>query len=446
MSITAGVPAIDHHSHASAYQSGGRYRSVQDHADHFNTGHLESRIPSAVYREYVQARNVHDTAALETLDQQYGIQALLDEGRQFRSTTFFATALRKGSSLLYNSSDESKFEELGEQLRDGGVAAPYDTAAEVANTPTLLVDVKSIDAASWDPRRYRQIIRIDPYLYPFGFDPRDDRGTEADRFLNIFAGVRGDEMRASGLDDVPRTLDGWEAFVLESLARRRQGGAIGYKIVSAYVRTLAFTRAIRSDASREFEKLARGEAGDRGVLADYLVTRIAVEAGEHRVPIQIHTGMGHPEPGMYVRNADPLNLESWLLQPELNQVSIVLIHGAYPFTSHAAALAQTYGNVYLDFSWMPYLHHEHLRLKLVEWMEILPANKLLFGSDTGLPEFHVAAAHFAREALDAALQSGMQRNVWTAGQADFLAERILFQNASDLYSLGSTTPRSTHSL
>ena len=143
--------------------------------------------------------------------------------------------------------------------------------------------------------------------------------------------------------------------------------------------------------------------------------------------------MGHPEPGMRISNGEPFLLETFLNIRSLNRLKVTLLHGGYPYSSQLAALAQTYGNVFLDFSWMPYLHHFYLRQKLTEWLEILPANKLLFGSDAGAPEFHVASAHFARQALNHVLNDGVQRGVWNAQQVDWLARRALHDNAAQLH-------------
>lgn len=138
---------------------------------------------------------------------------------------------------------------------------------------------------------------------------------------------------------------------------------------------------------------------------------------------------------MRVANSAPFLLEKLLDTPSLNRLRVCLLHGGYPFSSHVAALAQTYGNVFVDFSWMPYLHHYYLRTKLAEWLEILPANKLLFGTDTSAPEFHVAAARYAREALNHVLHDGHARGVWDAKQVEWLARRILFENTAEVYGI-----------
>jgi predicted TIM-barrel fold metal-dependent hydrolase len=82
---------------------------------------------------------------------------------------------------------------------------------------------------------------------------------------------------------------------------------------------------------------------------------------------------------------------------------------------------------------MPYLHHFYLREKLSEWLEILPANKLLYGSDTSAPEFHVAAASYTRASLNHVLDDGYVRGVWDARQVEWLARRILYENTADVY-------------
>ena len=183
--------------------------------------------------------------------------------------------------------------------------------------------------------------------------------------------------------------------------------------------------------------LASGAAVDRAPMENFIVRRLSQYAADHGIPMQIHVGMGHPEPGMLIANSAPFLLEPFLNTPSLNRLKVILLHGGYPFSSDLAALAQTYGNVFIDFSWMPYLHHYYLRTKLAEWLEILPANKLLYGSDTSAPEFHVAAMRYTRESLNHVLHDGHQRGVWDAKQVDWLARRILFENTAEVYRIES---------
>jgi predicted TIM-barrel fold metal-dependent hydrolase len=149
--------------------------------------------------------------------------------------------------------------------------------------------------------------------------------------------------------------------------------------------------------------------------------------------MQIHTGFGHTEPGLRISTADPLMLEEFIGDPSLNTLKIILIHGGFPFSSHLTALAQMHGNVHLDFSWMPYLQHHTVSRVLEEWLELLPANRVMFGTDTGSPEIHVSSTRRARLALDRVLESGVSDRLWTPRQANLLAERVLHRNLCDVY-------------
>ena len=56
-------------------------------------------------------------------------------------------------------------------------------------------------------------------------------------------------------------------------------------------------------------------------------------------------------------------------------------------------------------------------------------------------EFHVAAAYYARQALNHVLHDGVQRGVWDATQVDWLARRILWENTAEAYGLDTSAFR-----
>ena len=432
--ITAGMPAIDHHSHASI----SRFRTVEQIERNFATAHLEANVPPDVYDAFIAARNRGDEATLNQLESDHRTETLMQEGLAFRSTTFFSRALREGCKQLYGPAED--WDALMRVAREWGARGPsfsYDQATNVANTPIVLTDVAYIDRAIWNRECYRQIARIDPYLYPFHAGQVPGRGTEFQRFHGVFSAVLHSELKHYGLEGPPADLDRYLQFVDASLQRRMSEGAIGLKIVSAYVRSIDFGPATHAEAAEIYGAMASGRVVDSTPLENYIVRRLAQYAADSRIPMQIHVGMGHPEPGMLVANTAPLKLEAFLNTRSLNRLKVILLHGGYPFSSHVSALAQTYGNVYLDFSWMPYLHHFYLRTKLSEWLEILPANKLMYGSDTSAPEFHVSAASYARGSLNHVLHDGYLRNVWDLRQVDWLARRILFENAAEVYGIDS---------
>ena len=429
--ITAGIPAIDNHSHASM----ARFRTLDQIDRHFSTAHLEANVPAEIYDAFIAARNMGDARVLAQLEATHRTETLLQQGVALRSTTFFARSLREGHARLYGM--QATEEQRMATAHEWNARSPshiYDQALQVANTPIVLADVSYIDRAVWDPQRYRQVMRIDPYVYPFHDGQSQLRGTEFQRFHAGFAAVLHKELQRHGMEQPPRGFDDYLQFVDASVRQRVRDGVVSLKIASAYVRPIDFRPASHEDAAAAYAALAAGQAdADRRPLENFIVQRLAQFAADHALPVQIHVGMGHPEPGMRIANGDPFLLETFLNIRSLNRLKVTLLHGGYPYSSEMAALAQTYGNVFLDFSWMPYLHHFYLRQKLAEWLEILPANKLLFGSDAGAPEFHVAAAHYARQALNHVLHDGVERKVWNAQQVDWLARRTLYENAAELH-------------
>jgi len=430
--ITSGMPAIDHHSHASM----SRYRTVEQIERNYATAHLEANVSPEVFEAFIAARNRGDSAELDELEARHGTETLLKQAVTFRSTTFFSTALKEGCRQLYGPA--VNWDALMRVQREWGTKHPsfaYDHATKVANSPIVVTDVPFIDRAIWNRETYRQVARIDPYLYPFHSGKAPGRGTEFQRFHGVFASVLAAELKHYGLDRPPADLDRYLAFVDASVQRRIAEGAIGLKIVSAYVRPIDFGVSSYEDAAGVYRDLALGRVAESAVLENFIVRRLAQYAADHRIPMQIHIGMGHPEPGMRIANSAPLLLESLLDTRSLNRLKVILLHGGYPFGSDLAALAQTYGNVFIDFSWMPYLHHFYLRQKLTEWLEILPANKLLYGSDTSAPEFHVAAASYTRGSLNHVLHDGYVRKVWDTKQVEWLAQRILFENTAEVYGI-----------
>ena len=92
-------------------------------------------------------------------------------------------------------------------------------------------------------------------------------------------------------------------------------------------------------------------------------------------------------------------------------------------------------NVYLDFSVLPSLFALPLMRWLEEWLELLPRNKLLFGSDASSPELYYTAAVNGRRQLGRALDNVVAGAGLSRHEAAAVAERVLYRNAVELYGL-----------
>ena len=439
LEITGTVPAVDHHSHAAYVRPGERLDTFDALETEILAGYVESRMPAEAYPQCGGATRRGDPAGGAALSDRYAIPALRAAARPLYTTTAFDRALSLGCDALYGPiGREAQLESARERLDD--YRALYDDALAASNTRLVLTDVPDLDADAWPTERYRQIARIDPYLFPFGHEPYRGRGYDAQRFAGILAEKLASELEAAGRTGPHDDFDDYLAFVEWSLRRRVAEGVVGFKVVAAYLRSL-HVEPVDADTARDAYRTLAAAAdcsanpAARKALSDHLIGVVAHLAVALDVPVQIHTGIGHSEPGLRIANADPLLLEDFLNTPTLNRLRVVLIHGGYPYSSHLGALAHSLGNVYLDYSWMPYLHSHLTARVLQEWIEFLPAHKVAYGTDTAHPEIHVGATLLAREALETVLQRGLADRVWTADQVTMLAERVLGRNVAELYGL-----------
>ncbi len=434
--ITADIPAIDHHSHAGYVRPGDEVRGIDGMEAENSRGHIEASIPPEAYTAYIAAGVARDAETLARLEREYRIPELIAESTRFQSTTVHAVSLREGARLLHGSLPWDDLVRVSREKKERDFPGVWKQTLHLANTPLVLTDVPWIDGSIWSPAHYRPIARLDPYTFPFGHPPFHGRGSDTPRFQRIFTTVLETLKKDAGMDEVPATLAEWREFTLDSIARRQDAGFVGLKLATAYVRSYGIQDVDRVEAEEAYRTLQNSDAVDPIAyqrLADYLVYEIAEFAMQRELPIQVHTGIGHSEPGLRLANADPMVLEPFLANPRLNRLKIVLMHGGFPFTDTLTALATSHGNVFVDFSMMAHIHVGMLRRLLEEWLETLPANKVMFGTDTTAPEHHIASSLRARTLLDEVFANGMRSGLWTAHQVDWLAERVLSANTADVY-------------
>ena len=252
-------------------------------------------------------------------------------------------------------------------------------------------------------------------------------------------------MHDAGADTVPSSLDAYLVKVVSpTLERQKRDGAIAIKFELAYLRSLAFTNPSEADARRIYDKYASGGVpsdDDYRTLQDFLVRRIAREAGRLELPVHFHCAFG---PGRYFDSAhtSPSALETLFDDPDLEHTKFVIVHGGWPAVHETTALLAK-PNVWADFSWQPIVSYARpLSHTLREWLEFMP-NKIMFGTDA----FPLANGHWelpawvatttARTALAMALTEMVNDGEITHARALEIAHAVLHDNASALYKLGA---------
>ncbi|MHA1145276.1 MAG: amidohydrolase family protein [Candidatus Helarchaeota archaeon] len=117
-------------------------------------------------------------------------------------------------------------------------------------------------------------------------------------------------------------------------------------------------------------------------------------AQQHDVPVVMHAG--YPPPGtkkQVLTYSNPIKIVDFIDSfPKLN---LVIAHMGFPWVDVAISLAVQYQSVYLDVSNLTYMMPRRLKDFLMRTREIIGLDKILFGSDTFVPEMiEVTARYF----------------------------------------------------
>ncbi|MBI3962743.1 MAG: amidohydrolase family protein, partial [Deinococcus sp.] len=225
----------------------------------------------------------------------------------------------------------------------------------------------------------------------------------------------------------------------EQVNTARARGAVALKSVVAYRSGLTVAPPDRQAAKAAFDAVRRtGPAGPvrltQKPLLDYLLWLGLEAAAAQDLPMQIHTGFGD-------RDIDLVTANPALLRPLLERhptAKIILLHGSYPFTRQGAFLASMYRHVYLDLSEViPYIAGDEQRRVVSEALGLAPVTKLLMATDASkVPDLYYLGARHGRQALAEALGAEVRANRLEADEAQWAAQRILSENARELYLSG----------
>jgi predicted TIM-barrel fold metal-dependent hydrolase len=217
-------------------------------------------------------------------------------------------------------------------------------------------------------------------------------------------------------------------------------GYVGLKTIIAYRTGLKISRVEERDAKADFQTAKDGRAEKAWFgpkvkqLRDFLIVRALELSIDLDIPMQIHTGVGDYQ--ILLDQCDPGLLFELLSDDKLRHATVILVHSGFPNNQNAAYIASVLPNVFLDFSLtIPFLNpvsHE----RLMEILEVTPSSKVMYGSDAlGLPEIFWFSAKLGKKLLERSFMEFLGTKVFDENEIYRQAARILYQNASKLYSL-----------
>jgi hypothetical protein len=237
------------------------------------------------------------------------------------------------------------------------------------------------------------------------------------------------DVSLKSLADVDRLLDDNIASMYES------GRLVAVKSAMAYFPgSLAIGEYRPEEARKIFENrvLKGSDVSAPNALTDYFFHGSVRRATDLGIPIQIHTGIiaGHFSD---INKTNPMLLTEILSQ--YRKSKFVLMHGSWPFSEMAGAIAMIHPNVHLEMSCGWNLYPAQMEKALDEWLSIMPCSRILaFGSDLGgIPFAQLGSAQRARHGIARVLEDKISKGVFSFDTAKFVAKRIMHENGREVF-------------
>ncbi len=222
------------------------------------------------------------------------------------------------------------------------------------------------------------------------------------------------------------TLDDYLAVLDRIMISAKKVKAVCLKSTLAYNRTLRFDNVSKDCAAAVFGR-PRKELTNREIkdFEDFIMWRLVELSAKHNLPFQIHTGQAR------IQGSNPMLLVDMIQANP--KTKFILFHGGFPWVGETGVIAMRFRNVWIDSVWLPTLSYTMARRAFQEWLEAVPSNRIMWGSDTGTAEGIYGAAMFTRQCLAEALAEKVIRKELNEQDALRIGRQIMRENALELF-------------
>ena len=237
------------------------------------------------------------------------------------------------------------------------------------------------------------------------------------------------------------SLADWEEALERQLDRGFEQGAVVLKHGLAYMRSLHYPKTARADAERDFndyflpDHSPEWRAGIKAgkALQNYMMHALLRLADQRGITVQVHTGIQEGN-GNVIADSNPVNLTNCFLEYE--NVTFDIFHMGYPYHQELSNLAKNFRNVNIDMCWGHIISPEAARRALVEWLDAVPANKIIaFGGDYCFVDGVYGHQQLARDDVAAALTTKVLDGSFDLDRAKQIARWLLVDNAARILKL-----------
>lgn len=321
---------------------------------------------------------------------------------------------------LFNISEinDTTYTELSGKLKVAGKPGWYHYVLK--DRARIELSIQDVGTKELDQTLFRHVERFDDFIYISSSTEIKQLGKQ-----------HGIQIQT--LDDFVKTLR--KAF--QTGLKR---GMIGVKSGLAYNRILKYDNVPEKEAIEIFDRLVSTDSEKKKLtsqeiksLQDFMMHRVLDLANEFKMPVQIHTGLQAGN-GNIITNSNPTHLINLFM--EYPDVNFCIFHSSFPYGGELTTLAKNFPNVFIDMCWTHVISPSYSIRYLHEWLETVPANKIMaFGGDYSIVEAVYAHAVIARQVVSTVLIEKVQSRYFTEQEAIEIAHRILRENALEIFRL-----------
>lgn len=257
--------------------------------------------------------------------------------------------------------------------------------------------------------------------------------TRFDEYLNLWSDELLKNLSKKAEYEI-KTLTDLENSLVKEFDWAVKKGVVGVKCGMAYLRPLNFEEVSRENAEKVFNELVKqGWSVNSKQLNDYMMHQIIKQAEKNNLPMIFHTGLQAGN-GNIIENSKPTHLVNLLrLYPKVN---FVFYHGGFPYGGELTAIIKNFPNAWLDLSWLYIISPTYAKNYLHEWLEAIPANKIMaFGGDASGAEASYAHLVIAKQVVSQVLIEKVQTGYLKEQEAKDIAKMIFYDNAVNFYKL-----------
>lgn len=232
------------------------------------------------------------------------------------------------------------------------------------------------------------------------------------------------------------TFIDWLDACDETIRRYVQAGAVVFKTTIATDRSLNIGYGSYAEAEQSFLNAMREDNGYQPPSAayqDFMFRHVLSRVQGYGLPVQMHTGMAASNANI-IPNGNPMQLCPLFI--EYSDLNFVLMHMGYPYQLEIGSLGKMFPNVYPDLSWAYLLSPNGAKAALSEWLDSVPATKIMgFGGDCGHEDHIYAHLLMAREIISEALAEKIYKGCFDLEHAKWIAEQMLLMNPYRVFQL-----------